>query len=202
VNKQKYEEIKKIFRNNKGFSRTKDIIDAGIHTSYLYQLTDDNVIRKIKRGLYYWNDYKIDVQEELVEVAKIIPKGVICLLSALSYYEMTTYNPWEYYIAIHRDDFKPSIPDYPPIKVFYFAEKQYRTGIKEISIQGNIVKIYDLEKTICDCIRYRNKIGIDIVKEALNEYIKKKEKNINKLIEYAKITGVYSITKKYFEVLL
>jgi predicted transcriptional regulator of viral defense system len=86
--------------------------------------------------------------------------------------------------------------------VLYFAEKQYRTGIKEINIQGNIVKIYDLEKTICDCIRYRNKIGIDIVKEALNEYIKKKEKNINKLIEYAKITGIYSITKKYFEVLL
>jgi predicted transcriptional regulator of viral defense system len=69
-------------------------------------------------------------------------------------------------------------PDYPPIKVLYFAEKQYKTGVKEISIQGNIIKIYDLEKTICDCIRYRNKIGIDIVKEALNEYIKKKEKNV------------------------
>jgi len=168
----------------------------------LYQLTDENIVRKIKRGLYYWNDYKIDIQKELVEVAKIVPKGVICLLSALSYYEVITYNPWENYIAIYRDDFKPSIPDYPPIKVLYFAEKQYRTGIKEISIQGNIIKIYDLEKTICDCIRYRNKIGIDIVKEALNEYIKKKEKNINKLIEYAKITGVYSIVKKYLEVLL
>jgi predicted transcriptional regulator of viral defense system len=100
MNRQKYEEIKKVFKNNKGYARTKDIIDTGIHTSYLYQLTDENIVRKIKRGLYYWNDYKIDIQEELVEVAKIVPKGVICLLSALSYYEVTTYNPWEYYIAI------------------------------------------------------------------------------------------------------
>lgn len=109
-------------------------------------MVEENVISKIKRGLYHWNNYEINTKKELVEVSKIIPRGVICLLSALSFYELTTYNPWEYYIAIHRDDFKPKIPDYPPIKVFYFADNQYNTGIKEIEIQGNKVKIYDIEK--------------------------------------------------------
>ncbi len=135
-------------------------------------------------------------------MSKIVPNGVICLLSALSYYDISSYNPWEYYIAIHRDNHKPKIPEYPPISIFYFADKQYNTGIEEIMIKGNKIKIYDLEKTICDCIRYRNKIGVDIVKEALNEYIKKRGSNINKLLNYARDTGVHSIIKNYLEVLL
>lgn len=204
MNEQKYQQIKNIFEKNKGYARTKDIIEADIHTYYLYKLEEENVISKIKWGLYHWNDFEVDYQKELVEVSKIVPKGVVCLLSALSYYELTTYNPWEYYIAIHRDDHKPKLPEYPPIKIFYFSEKQFNTGIEEINIEGNNVKIkiYALEKTICDCIRYRNKIGVDIVKEAINEYVKKNERNIDKLLNYAEITGAYNHVKKYLEVLL
>lgn len=197
-----FNEIEKIFKKNKGYARTKDIVSAGIHKYYLYKLEKNNVISKIKRGLYRWNDNDIDTQLELIEVSKIVPKGVICLLSALSYYDITTYNPWEYYVAIHRDQFKPTIPDYPPISIFYFADKQYNTGIIEISIDGNKIKIYDLEKTICDCVRYRKKIGVDVVKEALYEYVRKKSNNINKLLNYARDTGVYSILKNYLEVLI
>lgn len=202
MNKQKYLKIKKIFDVNKGYAQTKEIIDRGIHTSYLYQLVEDGVISRIKRGLYHWNDYDIDNDQELIEVSKIVPNGVICLLSALSYYEITTYNPWEYYIAIHRDHHKPKVPEYPPISIFYFADKQYNTGIEELKIKGNKIKIYDLEKTICDCIRFRNKIGVDIVNEALKEYVHNRRSNINKLLNYASDTGVYSIIKKYLEVLI
>jgi len=203
VKKQEYfNKIKKIFEKNNGYARTKDIVNAGIHKHYLYQLVENNKVSRVKRGLYSWNDYDIDTYKELLEVKKIIPRGVICLLSALSYYELTTYNPWEYYIAIHRDDFKPKLPDYPPIYVFYFSDKQYNTGIKEISIEGNIIRIYDIEKTICDCIRYRNKIGTDVVKEAINKYLKNKDRDIDKLLEYAKVTGAYTIIKKYLDVLI
>ena len=202
MKKQKYfNKIEKIFKKNKGYARTKDIVNAGIHKYYLYELVEEDKISKIKRGLYRWNDYEINSLNELVEVNKIVQKGVICLLSALSYYEITTYNPWEYYIAIHRDEFKPKLPDYPPINIFYFADKQYNTGIKEISIEGNTVRIYNLEKTICDCIRFRNKIGNDVVKEAIYEYLRKKDKDIDKLLDYARITGAYSIVKKYLDVL-
>ena len=202
MKKQKYfNKIEKIFKENQGYARTKDIVNAGIHKHYLYELVEKGEISKIKRGLYRWNDYEIDSLHQLVEVNKIVPKGVICLLSALSYYELTTYNPWEYYIAIHRDEFKPKLPDYPPINIFYFADKQYNTGIEKVSIEGNTVKIYNLEKTICDCVRFRNKIGKDVVKEAINEYLRRKEKDIDKLLDYARITGVYNIVKKYLEVL-
>ncbi len=197
-----YNTIKKIFKRNNGYARTKEIVDAGVHKHYLYQLVEDNKISRVKRGLYSWNNHDIDTQKELLEVKKIVPKGVVCLLSALSYYGLTTYNPWEYYIAIHRDDFRPKLPDYPPINIFYFSDRQYNIGMKEISVNGNIIKIYDIEKTICDCIRYRNKIGTDVVKEAINQYIKNKERDIDKLLEYAKITGAQTIIKKYLEVLI
>ena len=123
------------------------------------------------------------------------------MLSVLSYYDMTIYT-WEYYITIHRDHYKPKLPDYPPISIFFFADKQFTTGTEEITIKGNKIKIYDLEKTSCDCVRFRNKIGVDIVKKALNEYVKKRGSNITKLLNYARNTGVYTIIKKYLEVLV
>lgn len=91
------------------------------------------------------------------------------------------------------------LPDYPPISIFYFADKQFNTGIKEVDIEDSKVKIYDKEKTICDCIRLRNKVGTDVVKEAMQNYLKRKDKNISKLIKYAEIKGVKNIAKRYLE---
>ncbi|WP_223174522.1 type IV toxin-antitoxin system AbiEi family antitoxin domain-containing protein [Halanaerobium congolense] len=104
--------------------------------SHLYKLQEEGDISRIKRGLYRWNDDEYNSNTELIEVSNIVPNGVICLLSALSYYELTTTNPWEYYIAIHRDEHRPKLPDYPSISIFYFADKQFNTGIKEVDIGG------------------------------------------------------------------
>ena len=202
MKKDIYKKIKKIFKNNYGYARTQDILDANIHSSYLYKLEDEGEVTKVKRGLYRWNDQEYDPEMEMVEVQKIVPDGVISLLSALSYYELTTYNPWEYYVVIHRDHFKPALPDYPPISIYYFSENQYYTGITEIDIKGEKVKIYDREKTICDCIRYRKKIGVDVMKEALQEYLKQDDRDIDKLIKYAEITGVKTLMNRYLEVLV
>jgi len=198
----KYKKIKKIFEKQNGYARTKDILDEGIHSYYLYQLVEKNKIVKIKNGLYKWSYPEKSPKEELVEVSKIVPSGVICLLSALSYYELTTTNPWQYYIAIHRDTHKPKLPEYPPIKIFYFSQKQYKTGIMNREINGNKIQIYDREKTLCDCFRYRNKIGQDVVNEAFKEYINGKYINIDKLLKYAKKVGPYNELKKYLELLL
>ncbi|MFW6047291.1 MAG: type IV toxin-antitoxin system AbiEi family antitoxin domain-containing protein [Candidatus Woesearchaeota archaeon] len=199
---QRFQEIKKVFKENNGYVHTQDIIEAGIHTSYLYQMGKRGIINKIKRGLYHWQDNNFMPEDELIQVSKIVPKGVFCLLSSLSYYEITTVEAWEYYIAIERTQHRPKVPDYPPINFFYFSEKSYETGIKKVNINGEEVKMYDLEKTICDCIRYRNKIGQDIVKEALNDYVNLQEKDIGKLLEYAKITGIPNLMNKYLEVLV
>jgi predicted transcriptional regulator of viral defense system len=197
-----YNKIKNIFERNNGYARTKDILEADIHSSHLYKLQEEGDISRIKRGLYRWNGDEFNSNTELIEVSNIVPNGVICLLSALSYYDLTTTNPCKYYIAIHRDEHRPKLPDYPSISIFYFADKQFNTGIKEVNIEGSKVKIYDKEKTICDCIRLRNKVGTDVVKEAMQNYLKRMDKNISKLLEYAEVTGVKNIVKRYLEVLV
>lgn len=127
---------------------------------------------------------------------------MICLLSALSYYELTTYNPWEYQIAIHRSSKKPKLPDYPPIKIFYLADAQYNIGIDEVDINGSVVRIYDREKTICDMVRYREKLGMDLMKEGLRNYLKSSNKNITKLVSYADRLRIQTVLQKYLEVLI
>jgi len=196
------DEIKQLFFKNKGYATTKEISGKGINRYYISNLEKAGIISKIKKGLYKWGEYDFQYNFELVDVFKIVPQGVLCLTSALAYYDLTTLNPWQYEIAIERDR-KVAIPEYPPIKLVYFSQKQLKTGISNVEIEGHhLIKIYDIEKTICDCVRYRNKIGIDIVKEGINEYIKRKDRNFNKLMEYAEVCRVQKILKQYLEVLV
>lgn len=195
------EQIKYISFSNKGYISTKDVERNGINRFYINQLEKLGVISKIKNGLYKWEEYDFQYNYELVDVFKIVPKGILCLTSALAYYDLTTHNPWQYEIAIERTK-KVTLPDYPPIKLIYFSSKQLEVGIIETDIDGHLVKIYDPEKTICDCVRYRNKIGIDIVKEGINEYLKRKDKDFNKLMKYAEVCRVQKILKEYLEVLI
>ena len=129
-------------------------------------------------------------------------KGVMCLKTALDFYGLTTQNHWRYHIAFPQNYGTVNLPDYPPARIFYFSEEQYQTGIEEKETAGNIVKIYDIEKTICDCFRLRNKIGIEPAQEALKEYVEMKGANISKLVQYAKKTRIESVVKKYLNGLL
>lgn len=199
---EQLEKIINVFNKRNGFARTRDILSTGVHFRNITKLEEQGIIVKIKRGLYRLSDNDLEENNELLEVSKIVNNGVICLLSALNYYELTTYNPWEYYIAIYRDATKPKIPEYPPIKLLYFSKKQFEVGIEKIYIESHEVKIYDREKTICDCVRYRNKIGMDTFKEAIKNYLESKEKNISKLMKYADILGVKNALRDYLEVLL
>ena len=195
------EEIKKISFQNKGYISTSEIDRKGINRYYINQLEKIGLLSRLKTGLYKWKDYDFKYNFELVDVFKIVPMGVLCLTSALAYYDLTTYNTWQYEIAIERTK-KVTLPDYPPIKLVYFSKNQFEIGITEVDIDENRVRIYDLEKTICDCVRYRNKIGIDIVKEGIKEYLKRKDKNLNKLMKYAEVCRVQKIIKEYLEVLI
>lgn len=202
MNGQIQEKILNIFERQKGFAKTKDFLNEGISHYYIRKMENEGEIIRIKQGLYRHAKYEGNQYDEIVEISKVIPKGVVCLLSALAYYELTTYNPWEHQVAIYRSAKKPSLPDYPPIKIIYFSETQYQYGIDEVEIEGNNVKIYDREKTICDIIRYREKIGIDIMKEGLRNYLQRPEKNITKLVDYAEKLRIKTVLLKYLEVLL
>ena len=192
----------RIFANKKGYARTQDLRAAGLHTTQIKKLANEGQIVKIKRGLYKATEHPMQDGEELVDASEIVPNGVICLLSALSFHGLTTYQPWEHYVAIHRDSAKPTLPDYPPIRIIYFSEAQYRIGITNVEVHGHHVKIYDAEKTLCDCARYRNKLGKDIVKESFRSYFQRPRRNVDKLMDYAKKTRIQSIVTQYAEVLL
>ncbi|WP_017756035.1 type IV toxin-antitoxin system AbiEi family antitoxin domain-containing protein [Calidifontibacillus oryziterrae] len=202
MNEEIRNKIKLVFDRQKGFAKTRDMTNEGISNYYIRQLEELGDIIKIKQGLYRHLQYEFNQHEELIEVSKIVPKGVICLLSALSFYELTTHNPWEYQFAIYRGGKKPVLPDYPPVRIFYFSEKQYENEIEEVEIDGNRVKIYSREKTICDIIRYREKIGIDIMKEGLRNYLQLADKNITKLVTCAEEMRIKTVLLKYLEVLL
>lgn len=195
------EKIKEIFYVNNGYIRTKDISSKDVNRRYLRDLINEGVIEKIKQGLYRWKDTKFDVEEELINVSKIIHNGVICLVSALAYYELTSYTPGEYTIAVRRN-YNIKLPDYPPIKLYYFSEKYYMDGVEKIDINGNIIKIYNIEKTICDCLRYEDKISKDIIIESIKEYVKRRDKNISKLMNYAAKAKLKDVVQKYIEVLI
>jgi predicted transcriptional regulator of viral defense system len=202
LEKQMSLKLETLLKKQNGIIRTRDFLDAGISKYYIHKLESMGEIIRLKQGVYRQPDGKSELTDEIVDVTKLVPRGVICLLSALSYYELTTYNPWEYQIAIHRRDKKPRLPDYPPIKIMYFADDQYHTGIDTVYIEGSGMKIYNREKTICDIIRYRNKLGIDLMKEGLRNYLKQPGSNITKLVAYADKLRIRTVLQKYLEVLV
>ncbi|MDP4145817.1 MAG: Abortive infection protein AbiEi [Bacillota bacterium] len=193
--------IRGIFIKNNGYARSKELVQNGINPYYINNLENEGYIIRVSWGLYKWNEDDFQYTNEIYEIYRIIPKGVICLTSALAFHELTTYNPWHYQVAIERNK-KVAIPEYPPIKLVFFTQSFYELGITEVKKEGHKIRVYDLEKTICDCIRYRNKIGPELVKEGMNEYMKRKDRNLSKLIMYAQKCKVERKVKEYLEVLI
>ena len=132
---------------------------------------------------------------------KYVKSGIICLYSAWNYYGLTTYIPHEFHIAIEKKS-KIRLPDFPPIKLYYWSKSILPIGKVTIEMENNQVDIYDLEKSVCDAVKFRNKVGKDILNEVLNEYLKRKDRNLEKLIQYAKLLRVEKALKDYLDVLL
>ena len=184
-----------------GTIRTVDAIQAGIHPRTLYQLRDANKIELLSRGVYRLMDQQQISDPDLVIVAKRIPQAVICLVSALAYHEITTQIPHAISIALPKGAETPRV-DYPPIKVHRFSESTLKEGVETHQIDGVSVNIYCPEKTLADCFKFRNKLGMDIVLEALKFYKTRKKFNLEKLIKYAKACRVEKIMRPYLEATL
>lgn len=195
--------ILSLIRKNNGYVTTSELVKEEVNPYYIHALKKSGRIVPVKRGVYKANEesHTFNFDDSIVDVFKIIPHGVLCLKSALSYHHLTTYLPKRYEIAIERDQ-KIALPPYPPIKLVFFSRIPFETGIQTQHIDGHLIRVYDLEKTVIDCIRYRDKIGQDIVKEALENYIRRNDRNINTLLEYAKICRVQGILNRYLEVLI
>jgi predicted transcriptional regulator of viral defense system len=186
---EKYKKITRIFLEQKGYARTTELQKKGIHQRDINMLLADGALIKIKNGLFRYADTPIVSHQGFIDISQAVPGGVICLLSALSFYELTTFNPTVISVAIHRKNWKPRV-EYPPVEFFFFSREQYEAGIEEYKIGGFRIPIYCPEKTICDCFRYRNKLGLDTAKEGLTLYLRRKDRNIEKLLKYAVVCRV------------
>ena len=184
------EKLLKIFNNQNGYAKMNELRKKGVQTRTIAEAVSEGIIEKVKPGLYKLVDYPWDEHGSFVDVCKSNMKAVVCLTSAAEYYELTTFNPSYVTVAVPHNTPKFKL-DYPPIKVYYFTDSYYSPGIETLKTKSGVVRIYNREKTIGDLFRYINKIGEDIAVESLKTYLqKKKQRNINKLLEFSEICGV------------
>ena len=195
----KYQVAKEQFMAQGGFVRTAMLVKAGLSSSDIADLVRTDAIVPVKRGLYRWHE--TESSSSLAEASRIVPDGIVCLLSAVSYHELGTKVPWKTCLAIPMKARKPVLPDYPPIQLVYFSPLQYETGIMTVQVDDTVVRVYDPEKTLCDCARYRNKIGQDVFREAITEYLRRPGRDIGKLLDYAKRLRVSSVIRPLIEAL-
>ena len=178
-----------------------EAIHAGIHRKMLYAMLDAGIIEKLCRGLYRLTDLPPLGNPDLVSVAMKVPTGVICLISSLSFHEITTQVPHEVYIALRRGTEPPRLK-HPPVRIFWFTGEAFTEGIETPKVDGVQMRIYSPEKTVVDCFKYRNKIGLDTAVEALKLYRERKRIKVNELIRYARICRVEKVMRPYLEALL
>ena len=196
---EKRKSIITLLKSLGGFAHTKDMLQEGIHTREISRMVDEGEIIKCKRGLYMLAD--IELPSSFVEISKLVPAGVFCLHSALSFHKLTTFEPTKYHLAISQGR-KIVIPEEYPVILHYFSPKQYETGFNEYPLENFNIPVYDLEKTINDLIHYRNKMTPGLVKEALEEYMKRPDKDLVKLKTYSKILRTRRTLDQYMEVMM
>lgn len=197
---KKYPDILELFKEHNGLIDAASLREKGISYYQLSKLEEMDIITKVKRGIYALSDIKKELHD-MVEAALYVPKGVICLYSALAHHELSTFTPSEYNFAISRKERKPSLPIYPPIHLYYFDDDTFELGIEEFDLNGHILKVYNLERTICDVVKFRNKLDANVVKESLKEYFTNRKGNYDKLFKYAEKMRVKTILSNYLEVL-
>lgn len=188
--------VKAIIRMG-GTIRTSEAIKNGIHPRELYYLRDEGVITQISRGLYSITARPMS-NPDLVVVGKRVPNAVLCLISALAFHNITTQIPHVVSIAIAKDTTPPRI-DNPPVAAHKFSGEAFISGVEEHSIDGVSVKIYSAEKTLADCFKYRNKIGLDVCIEALKLYKTRRQIKIQKIMKYAKVCRITNIITPHLE---
>lgn len=173
----------------------------GLTLYKINQLVDMGVLKKLNKK-YYENTNFTGEESDFYYVYAYVPNGVVCLLSAAVYYNLTTYIPDSIDVAIQRKARVSTLPDWPEVKLYYYTDERFELGATVVADGKNSFRIYDIEKTVVDIVFYREKVGIDETKEILVNYLRRKDRNINRLIRYAELMKCGDVMKKYLEVLV
>ncbi len=181
--------------------RTSAALRAGIHPRRLYEMRDSGLVERLGRGLYRLADLPPLSNPDLVTVAAKVPAGVVCLISALAYHEITTQIPHEVQLALPRGAEPPRL-EHPPLRIFWFSGVLFTEGIERHKVDGISLRVYSPEKTLADCFKYRNKLGLDTVLEALRLYRTRKRTKVDELMRFARVCRVEKVMRPYLEALL
>jgi predicted transcriptional regulator of viral defense system len=179
-----------------GVARPRDLARLGMRREYAQRLLKRGVLVRVARGLYAVPDAEITSHRSLAEVAKAVPIGTICLLSALRFHELTTQAPSEIWVAVDVHAWKPRNTSFP-VRTVYFSGAALTEGVETHKIEGVPVRIYSAAKTVADCFKYRNKIGSEVAVEALKDYLKRHRRGGNELWRFAKVCRVSNVMRPY-----
>jgi len=197
----RFERALAVFRENGGLLRAAQALRLGIHPDTLYALRDSGKLEQISRGLYRLAASSPLGNPDLVTVALRVPQGVICLISALAFHDLTTQVPHEVQVALPRGAEQPRL-DYPPLRIYRFTGKSFTEGVETPELDAVRVRIYSREKTLADCFKFRNQVGLDTVVEALRLYRERREIRVDDLMRFASICRVTKIMRPYLEAIL
>ena len=196
-----FERAREIFHTHNGILRTAQAKKLGIAEPILAQMYKAGLLVKESRGLYRLAGMSPLSYPDFVQVSIKVPNSVICLVSALNYHNLTTQIPYQVYIALPRAQTAPRF-EYPPLNIIHLSDEAYQAGIEEYLLDSICVRIYCREKTVADCFKFRNKIGQDVALEALKDYLRQPERNLDKLQRYARIDRVEKVIRPYIEAAL
>jgi predicted transcriptional regulator of viral defense system len=181
-----------------GILRPRDLQTKGLPKDYLWRLHKQEKLEKVGRGMYAMPGAALSEHQTVVQAALRVPHGVVCLLSALRFHDLTTQSPFEVWMAI---DVKARAPkeEIIPLRIVRFSGKALTAGVETHSIEGVKVRVYSPAKTVADCFKYRNKIGLDVAMEALKDCWRKKKATSDELWRYAKVCRVSHVMRPYLE---
>ena len=183
-----------------GVLRSRDLDPHGIPREHLRRLRDRGLLEQVGRGLYMLPDADFGAHFGLVTACKRVPHGLVCLLSALRFHELTTQAPFEVWMAVDRRARLPEAPELP-LRIVRFSGKALREGSETHEVEGAEVRVYGPAKTVADCFKYRNKIGVDVAVEALRDYLRLRKGTVDDLWHHAGVCRVQSVMRPYMEAL-
>lgn len=194
--------VQKIMRyiGQHGIVRARDIEAAGLPREYLVRLHRQGKLNRPGRGVYTLPDAAVTERHSYAEVAKRVPEGVICLLSALVFHEITTQNPASVWIALRKGARKPALAS-PSLRIVRISGPSLTEGIEKHQVEGVPVRVYSAAKTVADCFKFRNNIGLDVAIEALKDCLRRRKSTVNEIYRYAKVCRVSNVIRPYMEAL-
>ncbi|MEW4413493.1 hypothetical protein [Clostridium sp. AN503] len=174
---------------------------AGFSHYKINKLVENGTLLKLNKKYYENTGYRGE-ESDFYYVPAYASNGVVCLMSAASYYNLTTYRPDSIDVAIQRKAKISTMPDWPALSVYYYADDRFEIGVETVREGRNQFKIYDVEKTVVDIVYFREKVGIEETKEILVNYLRRKDRNLNRLLRYAELLKCGDVMKTYLEVLV